>query len=137
MSNLTNSLQESFDLLQKLKLLNEEIFVEIDKEIENIPELKGVTRLSSSPNCAIISFSALSNRCWSPQYYMADCQKEAIRKGLAKCGKDLEKITKCIKKMLDDKFVKVNNDKTILNDNSLETLQKIYDGLSVVYKIEE
>lgn len=136
MSNLTNSLQESFDLLQKLKLLQEEIFEEIDKEIENIPELKGVTLLNTSPHCISIRFSDLSNRCWSPQFYIAECQKEAIRKGLEKCGKDLEKITKCIKKMLDEKFVKINNDKTILNDNSLATLQKIYDGLSVVYKVE-
>lgn len=134
MNNMTNKLQESFDLLQKLKLLQNEVFEEINKEIEEIPELKGVTLLNSSPHCISISFSQLSNRCWSPQYYIAECQKEAIRKGLEKCGKNLEKITKCIKKMLDEKMVKINNDKTILNENSLATLQRIYDGLSTVYE---
>ena len=131
-------IEESIELLKRLKVIQDEVYEELMAEIDAIPPLEGVQISPTSPLVAIVPFSALSGRCWSPSFYIPASQQEAIKKVIGKSGKDLGRIAKAIRNMLDQKCAKVSTyEKVYLNDESLKTLQSIYDGLKIYIEEKE
>jgi hypothetical protein len=124
--------KKAFEMLAELKLLQQDIVSAIMEEIDTIQPLKDVTPIS--PNICTIKLSTIQKNggILSPEYYIADVQKEEIKKHLSKCGNDIEKITVRIKDMIDKGRIKGSSaDKDIrLNKNSIEVLKMIYAEIS-------
>ena len=98
--------KKAFKMLAELKLLQQEIVSAIMDEIDTIEPLKDVTPIS--PTMCTIKLSTIQKNggILSPEYYIADVQREEIKKHLSKCGNDIEKITARIKDMIDKGRIK-------------------------------
>ena len=125
--------KKAFQLIAELKSLQEEVVSAIMNEIDTIEPLKDVTPISSTMCTIKLSTIQKNNGILSPEYYLADVQREEIKKHLAKSGNDIEKITTKIKNMIDKGCIKGSTvDKDIrLNQNSLKVLQTIYAELTI------
>ena len=127
-----NKTKKAFEMIAELKLLQEDIVSAIMEEIDTIEPLKDVTPVS--PHICTVKLSTISKNggILSPEYYIADVQREEVKKHLSGCGKDIEKITKRIKDMIDRGYIKGSSvDKNVrLNSNTLKVLTKIHSEIS-------
>ena len=125
------SAKRAMELIKELRILQDEVIDAIMSQIDEIEPMKDVTHIS--PRIATVKLSTImeNNFILSPEYYLADVQREEIKKHLAKCGKDVDKITERIKEMIDTGKIKGNTtDKTVmLNKSSQKALSEIYENL--------
>ena len=126
--------KKAMSLIKEFRLLQDEIYESIMAEIDEIEPMKDVTPIGNgSVKIATVKLSTIAKNGFnlSPEYYIQDVQREAIKKHLSKKGKDIDRITDCIKEMVDTKMIKGStSDKHIqLNASSVKALTEIYQNL--------
>ena len=123
--------KRAMELIKELRILQDEIIESIMSQIDEIKPMKDVNHIGSRIATVKLSTIMENNFILSPDYYLADVQREEIKKHLSKCGKDIDKITERIKEMLDTGKIKGSTtDKTImLNQSSKKALSEIYENL--------
>ena len=94
-------------------------------------KLPGVKKVSSSPHCAVVRFSALSGSMnWSPQHYIQESQAEAVNMVLLK-RTTASSFLAALDDMIRSRKAKVGNDATTLNDETLRILRKAFSSLNI------
>ena len=128
---INSKARSAFELIAELKALQSETYDAIMEEIDKIEPIKEIKQVS--PHICVVNLSAVQKNkgILSPEYYIPDAQKDAIKKSLSNCGKDLEKITRKVKDMIDKGYIdgRYSHQKVMLNLNSLKLLEELYKNL--------
>ena len=118
------------DLLHKAM---ENLKKDVSKELGNTPHLEGVRPMESSVRCGVVSFSAIAaspGLVFSPDYYLSDCQAEAVSGYLLADEISFDTFMKRLGKCIAEKAVTVKGDRTFLNPNTVATLERIQAELA-------
>ena len=118
------------DLLHKAM---ENLKKDVSKELGNTPHLEGVRPMEGSVRCGVVSFSAIAaspGLVFSPDYYLSDCQAEAVSGYLLADEISFDTFMKRLGKCIAEKAVTVKGDRTFLNPNTVATLERIQAELA-------
>ena len=120
-------------MAQKLHELENAIFDEIIRIIDESEALPDTTPIGKNMVTVNISTIMKNGHILSPEYYIQDVQKDAIKSKLHRVGKDIDKLSECIENMISTQKIKGStSDKDVhLNRNSIATLQRIHEMLMV------
>lgn len=94
-------------------------------------KLPGVKKISSSPRCVVVRFSALSGGMnWSPRHYIQESQAETVNMVLLK-RTTASSFLAALDDMIHSGKAKIGNDVTTLNDETLRILRETYSSLNI------
>lgn len=108
---------------QRIAVYMEEFVDALVKKIETTP-VNGVQPVSKSPNCFVVRLSTIrrNNLVLSPEYYCPVSQAHYIRLALDYC-KTATSLLEKINQIAADGYVKINNNRYLLNKNTIQILQ--------------
>lgn len=119
--------------IMELEEIGKTIVKEIDAEIQKF-EIKGVQKVSASPNIVIVPFSRLSREIWQPEHYISDAQIKAIRKYLEPCGNNPLKLIERLKKICEEKKIRRSSctgDVVFIHDDIIGGIKKVIEKYSI------
>lgn len=94
-------------------------------------KLAGVKKISDSPRCVVVRFSALSsNLNWSPEHYIQESQAEAVNMVLLK-QTSASSFLAALDDMVHTGKAKVGKNATTLNEETLRILRETYSSLNI------
>lgn len=124
--NFEELLQAEKTTQSRLAAIRENLVAEIRKA-----KLPGAKKISSSPRCVVVRFSALSGSMnWSPRHYIQESQAEAVNMVLLK-RTTASSFLATLDDMIHSGKAKVGNDSTALNDETLRILREFFSSLNV------
>ena len=94
-------------------------------------KLPDVKKISDSPRCVVVRFSALSGSMnWSPRHYIQESQADAVNMVLLK-RTTASGFLAALDDMIHSRKAMVGNDATTLNDETLRILRETYSSLNI------
>lgn len=126
---LREKYDEAVKAKKELKAMIDELCEELCARIEKTP-MDGVTKVSDSPRIVTVKFSALGD-VWAPEYYIPECQAEAVTTALAKATTN--NIVPTVKEMIMKKRARIKGaarqnfwypaEYVYLNDNTVQIIR--------------
>ena len=115
-----NDLKNIIELEKSITDMLQDLKMKIAYKIEHTP-LNNVRVISS--NIVVLKLSELQQNIWTSEYYMPSIQAKYVTQYLENAV-TAHAFTKKIKDMITNKSVKINNNTHLLNDTTIEILQK-------------
>ena len=114
------NLKELLEVEKSIKTMINELKQRIIKETVETP-LDGVKPISK--NICIVKMSNLQYNVWSPEYYLPEKQAEYVEKSLESVS-TIHSFVEIIKKTIEQKYVKIGQNRYRLNENTISVLKK-------------
>lgn len=81
--------------------------------------------ISEKPLAFTMKLSQLDKRCWAPDYYAPCAQADAVQSLLDRCS-TIKQFEQAVKSMLERRYVNIGNSRVMLNDRTIEAIQKSF-----------
>lgn len=127
-STLAELLKRETDVLAHLDCMKSRVIEDILMEVKK--PLPGVTILSESPMCVVVSFSTVFSspgHCLSAEYYIPESQAKAVADEIRKTRTTADML-KVMRQMIETKGIRIRSGDSAytmpLNKNTLRVLEK-------------
>lgn len=125
--NLAISVQQAIDSFRQAQVLTEKLRDDIVATIQQT-SFEGVTEISSSPKCFILSLSTVMKQpgvILTAEYYSPACQADLVHKALTASTGNIFSLMKKVSDMVEKRCVVISKFSYRLNDITLGILQSM------------
>lgn len=110
------------EMEKKVQAAIESIKSELNSKVSNV-KVKGIKKISNSPNCFTVSLSKLRNGVLAPEYYSQNSQAKYIEKAFNGVNTVSGFIAK-VNQIIEDKYVIVGGNRHTINEETIKVLKK-------------